>query len=173
MELNNHDLILRDLEIIKRHKNLKKVPKIGINSMVDFDSSFSGEFKSILTKPIHLPEMVEIVESHFNVNGSPNVFGNKKLLEHEDIDQAVLSNVILDLEGEHFAKWESTLKTSSFSEIEEFAQSMKNMGIEFNLKVLQSFSDVLVMHAKNFDIDNMNDVLKTYPSIISELKNSL
>ena len=173
MELNNHNLILRDLKIIKGNKNLNKVPKIGINSLVDFDKAFSKEFKSILTKPIHLPELVEIVESHFNVKDLSQVIGDNKLVEHQDIDKEVLSNIILELEGKHSRKWESTLKTSSFSEVEEFAQSIKNMGLEHNLIVLQSFSDVLVMHAKNFDIDNMNEVLKSYPSIISELKNSL
>ena len=173
MELNNHELVLRDLEIIKKHKNLKNVPKIGITSLVDFDESFYIEFKTILTKPIHLPDLVEIVGTHFHLNSADGNSEGKVVVEHDLIDKEVLSKVINLLEREHYKIWESSLMTSSFSEIEEFAQKMKSIGLEYNLKVLQTFSDVLVMHAKSFDIDNMNDVLKSYPSIINELKNSL
>ncbi|MCK5703568.1 MAG: PAS domain-containing protein, partial [Cyclobacteriaceae bacterium] len=173
MELNNHELVLRDLEIIKKHKNLKNVPKIGITSLVDFDESFYIEFKTILTKPIHLPDLVEIVGTHFHLNSADGNSEGKVVVEHDLIDKEGLSKVINLLEREHYKIWESSLMTSSFSEIEEFAQKMKSIGLEYNLKVLQTFSDVLVMHVKNFDIDNMNNVLISYPIIISELKNSL
>lgn len=173
MELIDPELVLYDLKILNKHKYLKNAPKIGITSLADFDESFYIEFKTILTKPIHLPDLVEAVGFHFKLSGLDDISDKKDGVEHEVIDREVLTKVISLLEMEHYKKWESSLMTSSFSEIEEFAQIMKNMGLEYNLKVLQTFSDVLVMHAKNFDIDNMNDVLRSYPSIISELKNSL
>lgn len=170
LELRNHTLVSRDLEIIKNDMNLKNIFKIGITPLADFDKSFSKEFKSILIKPIHLPDLVEIAGSCFSESRQIGSSDGKK---SEVIDQEVLSKVIDLLENKHYKLWESSLMTSSFSEIEEFAQKMKDIGLKYNLKSLQSFSDVLVMHAKNFDIDNMINVLRTYPSIISELKNSL
>jgi hypothetical protein len=171
--LHNHELVKRDLEIIKNHDNLKNVLKIGITSETDSNQAYSKEFHSILIKPIHLPKLVEVVGSYFNVIGSIGKSEAKKDAKPEIIDKELLNEVIDLLQNKHYKLWESSLMTSSFSEIEEFAQNMKNIGMQYNLKPLQAFSDVLVMHVKNFDIDSMNDVLKSYPSIISELKNSL
>ena len=113
-----------------------------------------------------------IMSTIFNVGSSDIDSDNSEVVESEVIDKEVLSKVINILEGEPYEKWESLLMTSSFSEIEAFAQHIKIIGLEYNLQVLQTFSDVLVMHVKNFDIDNMNNVLISYPIIISELKNS-
>lgn len=173
IELKDYKLLINDLEIINKHKNLINTPKIGITSIVDFDQSFSKGFESILTKPIRLPDLVEIVGAIFNVDSSDINSDNSKVIENELIDKEVISKVIDILEGKHYKQWESLLMTSSFSEIEAFAQNMKTIGSENNLQVLQTFSDVLVKHVKNFDIDNINDVLSTYPSIINELKNYL
>ena len=85
----------------------------------------------------------------------------------------MVSAVIELLEQKHYPEWEAALTTSSFSEIENFANSIKRLGLEYNFKSLQTFSDVLVMHAKNFDIDKMNDVLKSFPLLISELRSTL
>lgn len=170
IELYSYKSVLRDLEIIKNNGILNKSPLIGITPVANFDTAFSKEFKSILMKPIHLPDLLESVDLCFNIISKPN---DIEAVEYEAVDKEVLREAIELLEGKHFKLWKSSLKTSSFSEIEEFAQNMKKIGLKYNLKSLQAFCDVLVMHAKNFDIDNMHDVLRSYPSIISELKNSL
>lgn len=170
LELHNPKLVKRDLEIIKNNMFLLNVFRIGITPVAEYVQAFSKEFKSILVKPIHFPDLAEIVASYFNVADRNGKSDRKKVTESEIIDQEVLRKIINLLESKHYKSWESALMTSSFSEIEVFAQNMKNIGLEYNIKSLQSFSDVLVMHAKNFDIDNMNNVLRSYPSIISELK---
>ena len=167
-------LILKN-DLIKLSENpyLKNVPKIGITSMVDIHVSLTSQFKSMLTKPIHLTELVEIVSSHFQVEISLD--DKSKIEEHKDEkrDKEVVSKVINLLEGDYYKQWENSLNTSSFIEIEDFAQSLKQIGLKHEIKSLQTFSDVLVMHAKNFDIDNMNDVLKSFPILIDELKRTL
>ena len=123
--------------------------------------------------PINLYELVEIVGQHFKLKTIDAQTTEKSIEPVEEISKDVLNKVIALLEGDQYRSWESSLMTSSFTEIELFAQNIKKIGSEFSLKALQSFSDVLVMHAKNFDIDNMNDVLKSYPKIIQELKNRI
>ena len=173
MEINDLETLKKDLKRILLSDSFGGVPKIGISSIDQMDSSLSSDFISILTKPIKLSELVDIVSLHFSIDRGTNkpIDGKKKDLEL--LDRKVASEVVQLLEGKHYKKWKSTLITSSFSEIEGFAQDMKNIGLEYNLKSLQTFSDVLVMHAKNFDIDNMNNVLKSYPNIIAELKNTI
>ncbi len=172
MELSDKGRVLSDLEAIRLNQSMVNATKIGIVSNMDFKPLFAPHFKTILTKPIHLPDLVDIVGNHFhvlNASEKPNDddTNDSDLLA---IDKEKLGVVVRLLEGEFYATWQSTLLTSSFKEVEKFAHDMKLLGVEYQLKVLQSFSDVLVMHSKNFDIDNMNDVLKTYPSIINELK---
>ena len=172
MEISNTDVALKNLKIFKKNKNLQGIAKIGITSLLDADQLNDLDFEYIITKPINLHELVDIVSQHFQLQITDRSVPEKEMVSNLKIKKEVLDKVIKLLEGEHYRRWESTLITSSFSEIEKFAHKIKHIGMEYELKVLQSFSDVLVMHAKNFDIDNMNDVLKSYPKIIHELKNS-
>ena len=174
MEIKSEESLQEELALINRIKELRIVPKVGVSTIAeDMPSELSSLFVSILRKPIDVPELVQLVGSLFEVVGAGTPQG--KILEEVNsfIDKDTASKVVKLLEEKHYNKWESATMTSSFTEIEEFAQSIKQLGLEYNLQSLQSFSDVLVMHAKNFDIDNMNDVLKSYPSLITELKSTL
>ncbi len=173
LELRNPKSVMHDLEIIKNYTNLQNVHKIGINSNTDINQAYSTDFNSILLRPVQLPHLIEIVGAYFNVTSPGNRADIKKTQVPGAINKEALRKIIDLLESNHYTLWESCLRTSSFSEIETFAQNMKSIGSEYNLESIKSFSDVLVMHAKNFDIDNMNEVLMSYPSIINELKNSL
>ena len=166
MEIKNVQSLETDLRALKNSQELSLVPKIGLSSLSEIEGTFSKEFVAILTKPIHLPKLVEIVSNQFQLND----FNIENRFLSEKIDKSVVLEVIKLLEKKHHKKWEAALLTSSFSEIEDFAHGIKHLGVEYNLTSLQSFSDVLVMHVKNFDIDNMNDVLKSFPSLIKELK---
>ena len=170
MEISNIEVAINNLEFFKKNKVMQGIPKIGITSLLSTDQLKDLELDYIITKPINLHELVDIVSQHFQLQIADRKVVEKEAVDIMDINKDVLDKVIGLLEGEHYKRWESALLTSSFSEIEKFAQKIKNIGLEYELKVLQSFSDVLVMHAKNFDIDNMNEVLKSYPKIIHELK---
>lgn len=173
IELVNEKWVKQDLEIIKRNRYLNKIPIIGITSFTNITDSLSNEINSVLTKPIYLPDLVETVREYFNLKSPNDVQIEERNYELQTIEKSILTEVIDLLELRYYKTWESSLMTSSFSEVEEFAQNMKRIGLKYNLKILQTFSNVLVMHVKNFDIDLMNDVLKTYPTIIIELKNNL
>ena len=114
-----------------------------------------------------MARLVEIVSTIFDDDGK------ERSIKLDIRDKEAVKDVIHILEGELYLRWENTMKTASFVVIEEFAQALKNVGNKHNMKSLQSFSDVLVMHAKNFDIDNINNVLKSYPILISELKKTV
>lgn len=168
MEFNESDSLALDLAIINKNEFLKNAPRIGITSKSETDERLSRYFNAVLTKPIQLTQLVEIVSSIFKVDRKDDSSS-----DFESKDKEVIKKVIGILEGELLENWEDTLKTSSFVVIEEFAQSLKNVGNKYDFKSLQSFSDVLVMHAKNFDIDNMQKVLKSFPTLITDLKKTI
>ncbi|NJN25826.1 MAG: PAS domain S-box protein [Cyclobacteriaceae bacterium] len=171
MEISNTSLAQTHVNLLKEH-GLGHIPRIAITSLPDTASIGAMGFAAILTKPINLHELVTLV-SGLLVDSQEEKSQVTKPIGGELLDPETLTKVIALLEGEHYKSWESMLKTSSFTEIENFAQNIKQLGMEYKMRLLQSFSDVLVMHAKNFDIDSMNDVLKSYPKIIRELKNNI
>jgi len=173
LEMKNPGSLLEDLIFINNHTGLKNATKIGITSISEFnlEPKILDAFKAILTKPIQLDEFVEIVEDHFS-NESEKTNGGA-VFPDDIMDFRVLNEVIKLLKGELHEQWESATKTSSFSEIEQFASNVKEVGTEYHLDTLNTFSDVLTTHVKNFDIDRISEVLNTYPSIIKELKGNL
>ena len=174
LEMKNPGSVLEDLIMINNNERLKNSVKIGITSTSEFmlEPKILGAFRTILTKPIQLEGLVKIVDDYFN-NPEQSKNGEEKDYSEEIVDFRVLNDVIKLLKGDVHKKWQSALTTSSFAEIEQFAQYVKEVGTEYGLHALNSFSDVLIMHVKNFDIDRMNEVLNSYPAVIKELKGNL
>lgn len=174
LEMKNPGSVLEDLIFINNLPALKNATKIGITSTSEFnlEPKILAAFKTILTKPIQLEKFVEIVDAHFNRLDQKNRT-NGSVYQDDIVDFRILNEIIKLLKGELHEKWQSAMETSSFAEIEQFAQTIKEVGTEFNLDALNTFSDVLTMHVKNFDIDRMIEVLNTYPAIIKELKGNL
>lgn len=174
IEMKSPGSVLEDLILLKNNELLKNSAKIGITTSGEFmlDPKVLAAFNHIITKPIQLEGFVESIHKIFQD------FERKAKLREKDyddemVDFRILNEVIKMLKGELHKKWQSALTTSSFSEIERFAQEVKVVGTEYNLSALNSFSDVLTMHVKNFDIDRMNEVLNTYPAVIKELRGNL
>jgi len=169
VELKNPESAALDLALLSGHKKLKNILKIGITSTADFDTGngIKASFNAILTKPINLEDFVKLVDGLLKENSyHPDA---KTVAGDIRIDKSLLTKLLQILKGDVYQKWESALLTSSFTEIEQFAQYVKEIGIEYHSTSLKSFSDVLIMHVKNFDIDQMNDVLNSFPSLIHEL----
>jgi CheY-like chemotaxis protein len=174
LEMKNPGSVLEDLILINNHPGLKNSAMIGVTSTSEFnlETKILKAFKAILTKPIQLEGFVEIVDNHFSRAGNKEK-KNGSVFDDDIIDFSILNEVIKLLKGDLHQQWQSALDTASFAEIEQFAQTIKEVGTEYNLHALNTFSDVLTMHVKNFDIDRMNEVLNSYPVIIKELKGNL
>jgi PAS domain S-box-containing protein len=174
LEMKNPGFVLEDLILMNNHSVLKKASKIGVTSTSEFnfEPKILAAFKTILTKPIQLDRFVDLVDADLNIKEHKGK-SNGSVYGDNIVDFRILNEVIKLLKGEMHEKWQSAMDTSSFAEIEQFAQSIKEVGTEFNLDALNTFSDVLTMHVKNFDIDRMIEVLNTYPAIIKELKGNL
>jgi PAS domain S-box-containing protein len=174
LEMKNPGSVLEDLILINNHTGLKNAAKIGVTSTAEFnlEPKILKAFKTILTKPIQLEGFVEIVDSHFN-KSSETEKAKGSSFDDDIIDFRILNEVIKLLKGDLHKQWQSAMNTASFAEIEQFALTIKEVGTEYNLHALNTFSDVLTMHVKNFDIDRMIEVLNSYPVIIKELKGNL
>ena len=174
LELKGKDKDKDILDFIHQHKVLKQAGIIGITSNPKLNDEYKGskDYIAVMTKPIHLQELVQVVKNHFIPMEEPNL-GEFNMADFHKMDEEKLKEVASVLEGDLSDQWRSVLKTSSFKEVEGFAMSLKETGKKYDLGVLASYSDTLVMHARNFDIDNMKEMLYSYSVIINEIRKLL
>ncbi len=167
-EVVNKKQVDKIIKFIKQHENLKQAAMIGITSYPDLKAEVfdSHDFISILTKPINLNELVEVIKNYFK----PMEVGGYSMKEFGLMDKERLDEVLKELGGTLSDQWRSAMKTSSFGKVEEFALNLKTTGLKFNIEMLKSYSDRLVLHAKNFDIDNMNELLHSFSDIVERIK---
>ena len=168
-ELLNEKQMERILEFINKHENLRKASIIGITSFPDLSKKVSDShaFISVLTKPINLHDLIRIIRNFFNSQRK----GTNWPSEFEIKDKKRIDKLLKILEGQLSDQWRLALKTSSFSEVEEFAWNLKETGSDFNIEILNTYGDNLVLYARNFDIDKMNELLHSFPEIIDKVKN--
>ncbi len=69
----------------------------------------------------------------------------------------------------HDKKWKKTSQTASFSSIKKFADEIGDLGIKYNNKNLLDFSNELLEHTDNFDIDNISALLLKFPWLIKKM----
>ncbi len=83
-----------------------------------------------------------------------------------------LPDIIDRLEHEFMPSWESARQHGVFDEIEDFARQIKALGEKYSLTILEQFGSELLTYVGNFDIDQIEVRLDTYPKLIERLKRS-
>ncbi|MDM8553641.1 ATP-binding protein [Desulfococcaceae bacterium HSG7] len=83
-----------------------------------------------------------------------------------------LPEIIDHLEHEIMQSYESALRYQAFDDFEDFARKIKELGEKHSLTILEKFGGDLLTHIDNFDIDQIETSLYTYPQIIEHLKRS-
>jgi hypothetical protein len=83
---------------------------------------------------------------------------------------ADLYEVLLKIEEEDMLLWEMIKQRVIFDEISDFGLHIKNQGGQYNIKPLVEYGDELIAHASNFDVENINLLLDSFPKLISKMK---
>ncbi len=81
-----------------------------------------------------------------------------------------LKEVIRQLEKESMPLWETIKQRVIFDEIGSFGCHIKAQGEKYHLKPLEKFGDDLLMCVSNFDIENINLLLNSFPELVSKIK---
>ena len=137
------------------------------------DFGFSG----IVEKPIQMNELfqvfmkfipyhysqdkLEYISEYINFNNIPEVTLKK------------LPKIIGILDGKLFSDWEKATNTSAFSDIEDFATDVKEIGQKYQIGNLKKFGENLAEAVSRFDLDAINRILGIYPEIINSFKKIL
>lgn len=81
-----------------------------------------------------------------------------------------LHEVLSKIEEEDMPLWEMTKQRVIFDEISDFGHHIKNQGGKYNLKPLEQYGSELITHVSNFDIENINLLLNSFPDLIGKMK---
>jgi CheY-like chemotaxis protein len=83
-----------------------------------------------------------------------------------------LKEAIRQLENESMPLWETIKQRVIFGEIGSFGHHIKAQGEKYRLKPLEKFGDDLLMCISNFDIENINLLLNSFPELVGKIKSS-
>jgi len=94
---------------------------------------------------------------------SPGIIISKKRLSKVPI-------VIDSLENPLMMEWESITHNQHLPDIEKFANSIKKLGKKYQIKTIIEYGEKLLLHVNNFDIENIQAILKNYHGLIKQIK---
>ncbi len=193
------DVILMDLRMpvldgydatqwIKDSKDLRHIPVIALTASVLKEEQariqaheFDGYVKKPVTRTALFRELTRFLSyaEHVPVERRSDQSEHVEDVEDvEDVDLAALPvdtlnalpEIIQRLEGEFMQAWEFARQHGAFDEIEDFARQIKALGAKYSLTILEQFGHDMLTHVQNFDIDQIEASLDTYPQLIEHLR---
>jgi hypothetical protein len=79
--------------------------------------------------------------------------------------------MLLDiLEDMHSEGWENVRRSGSFDEIESFARTLRELGLQYEAERITEFADLLLWHLGNFNIEHINSTLAAFPEMVQGLQ---
>ncbi len=188
------DLILMDLCMpvldgyeatrrIKEREDLRHIPVIALTATVLKESQAKIQahgFDGYVKKPVTRSELFqELTRFLPYAEQQPALSRSDRDEQLGDIEHwaalpvdtlNALPEILQRLEDEFMPLWESIRQNGVFDEIEDFARQIAKFGENYSLTILEQFGNDLVTHVGNFDIDQIEANLDTYPQLIEHLR---
>ncbi|MCP4406143.1 MAG: response regulator [bacterium] len=189
------DLILMDLCMpvmdgyeatrqLKASEELRHIPVIALTATVLKEEyakiqacGFDGNVKKPVTRTELFQELARFLPhaEHAPVerrsDQDEGVEGVDRWAAMPDDTLNALPEIIYRLEGEFMQLWKIVRQHGAFNEIEDFARQITAFGEKYSLTLFEQFGSDVLTHVRNFDIDQIEASLDTYPQLIERLKN--
>lgn len=149
-------------EFVEKNKG-----RIYVESKKGEGSIFSIEL--LRGKDIHAAKNSELLTDKDNEQTTEK----RKVSINENEKTTVSEEIILLLEKDFYAEYESIQRKHSINEIKDFAKKLKAFGEENDIAPVSNYADELLNHVNSFDVEGINQMLTSYPKLISATKNRL
>ncbi|RXJ99462.1 hypothetical protein CRU98_05400 [Arcobacter sp. CECT 8986] len=185
IEKEKIDLVLMDLRMpimngyeattsIKNNKKTSNIPVIALTASVmgkDLQKVESYGFDGYLRKPIIindlLAELSKFLEFKFDTNTIENLCKNDKFVPNEKL--AILVEKLQDLE----TNLNSIKSKGDFILIESFCDELILINKDFDLMVINEYTNELKKYIESFDIEKVDYLLNNYSNLIENIKNKM
>ena len=181
------DLIITDLKMpvmdgfelvekLKSDAELREVPVIAVSASVMKEAISkikSYNFDGFLVKPIVMQDLfVELRKflPHKLNEREPVVLHGAEEDITVEYTEADIVEILKKLEDEFLDKWSMFKTKQPMNEVQGFGIQLKELGDKCNVSLVSKYGDQLLKSINNFDIENMQKILKDFPKIIDKLK---
>jgi PAS domain S-box-containing protein len=163
--------------IIKEDNELKHIPVVVLtaSAMKDQEKEIKkAKCDGYLTKPIKRGELISQLMRFLPYS---DIEEKKKVKETGAQEQEIVSREITAqlpelleiLENQYAEKWKWISDVFVIGDIEAFASEIKNLGSQYNLKILSDWGDRLFREIQSYDMEKAPDTLEYFPELIKEI----
>lgn len=184
--LNYHqpDLILMDMRmpgmdgltatsIIKNNPQTSKIPVIAYTASVFETKNLAQNklFDGILIKPVSRKTAFDALKKHlpFKVIKPAEIAEKEKVQVLTDSQIQAIPELTNILREEFIPKWETIRNKLLIFKIEEFTQDLITKTRDFDLNIMNDYLSKVKASITNFDLENIDTLIKSFPRIIDEL----
>ncbi|KPA16494.1 multi-sensor hybrid histidine kinase [Candidatus Magnetomorum sp. HK-1] len=165
---------------IKADPELSSIPIVALTASVMKDKIYEIEdagCNDLLQKPVGSEDVIRVLMKYLDytmMDDEPqtetdtNETAEKisENTEQQDIDPEQKKKLVEKLKGDLYTTWQKTSEQFIFTEIENFGNTMIQLGKEFNAKLVTSWGKKLISQAKSFDMEMLPETLAAYPDLI-------
>lgn len=187
--LNHHkpDVILMDIKmpgmnglevtkIIKSQKKSATIPIIAFTASVfDYKKlNHRNIFDGILFKPVKRQLLIKELKKHLSYTlildkDVPEI--NPKVFEQLSTEQKQqIPDLLSIIKQQHLNEWEIVKNKLLIFKIEEFVTHLNQTSDSFDIPLFKLYIDTLQEAIENFDLENIEQYLKDFPSLITQLE---
>jgi two-component system sensor histidine kinase EvgS len=181
------DIILMDISMpemdgyeatkqIKENEASKHIPVIALTAHAlahEKESILGAGFDGYLAKPVKRADLFREFSRFLRYSLK------EKLPQDQSSPESALRSteaikklpeIIHRLENEFHLLWKTARESGNFADIQEFADRIRIFGEQYSLTLLIVLGKNLLIHVGNFDIDNIESDLNSYPELLEEIK---
>jgi len=180
------DLILMDIlmprmdgfeatNIIREKEDLKHIPIIALTALAmkeDVERIEEAGFDDYLLKPFHISDLFEKVGTVFNESSPQEDDQEDGLLGVGDqsYDLKAVEIAYTQLHDKFLPKWNEIKVNKEFQMISDFAEGVSELGTNYGIDFIQKFGLCLHAYSSDFDVENIDVCLDTFPKVLEMLK---
>ncbi|MCP4152669.1 MAG: response regulator [bacterium] len=170
----------RATRILKSDDTLKTTPVVAITASTLKEERMEMEkagCDGYLKKPFNKNQLIEelmrflpytTLETQTAETTKKNAGTTQEKLSTETLEK--IPALIEILKGEITQSWENLTKTYMLDEMEEFADQIRELGLEYGVAILENWGDHLLTEIQSYDMDKVTKTIQTYPLQIEKIK---
>ncbi|MEA3478557.1 MAG: ATP-binding protein [Bacteroidota bacterium] len=179
------DMILMDIlmprmdgfeatNIIRNNPELRGTPIIALTALAmkeDVEKIEETGFDDYLLKPFHISDLFEKVSKVFDNIITQDIRSDDVFSTDDKSYQPESVTSAYDQLNEKFLhRWNEIIMNKEFQSINDFAEGITEIGDESGIDFIQTFGICLNSYAKDFDVENIDVCLNTFPKLLEKLK---
>lgn len=148
-------------------------------SIEDKNQLLKHPFDGILIKPIQVNDVYlelmrllphEILDNDSTIDENTQIYNSNGDIAINAVSDEHIFTVKRILETDLYTTWKSFNDQQPLAEVEAFAQNCCALGEKYQMEILVSYGNRLLLAINNFDVDSMLKTLGDYPKLLNTFK---